>query len=415
MIRPLELFIGLRYLRARRRNHFVSFISLMASLGIVLGVTALITVLSVMNGFGQELRDRILGAVSHITVTSTRGPLRDWQSVYGRVAGVQHVVAGAPYVEGEGMLSIAGASRPVLIRGIVPQRSERVSTFRTHMREGSLDALRAGRYGVVLGSELAWRLGVGVGSRLDLLSSRVMVTPAGLLPRSKTLKVVGIFELGISEYDGGLALLNLDDASRIFLPSAGVTGIRLELDNLFAAPEVRRNIAGILGKDYRVVDWTQQHATFFRALRIEKVAMFVIMMLVVAVAAFNIVSMLVMTVTDKESDIAILRTLGLSPRGIMTVFMINGGILGIAGTCAGVLGGVLLARNIQAVVHFFETMFGVHLFSQDVYYYTGLVGDVQWSDVMSIALASLLVTLLATVYPARRAALVQPSEALRYE
>jgi len=415
MIRPLELFIGLRYLRARRRNHFVSFISVMATAGIVLGVAALIIVLSVMNGFGQELRARILGAVSHVTITAAHGPLKDWQGVYARVAGLPHVVAGAPYVEGQGLLSVSGASRPVLIRGIDPADSARVSTFHSHMRDGSLNALRPGRFGVVLGSELAWRLGVSVGSRVDLLSSRLMVTPAGILPRSKTLKVAGIYELGVSEYDSNLALLNLDDASRIFLSHDGVSGIRLELDNLFAAPSVRQRIAGILGKNFRVVDWTQQHVNFFRALRIEKIAMFVIMMLVVAVAAFNIVSMLTMMVTDKESDIAILRTLGLSPRSVMAVFMINGSLLGIVGTLVGVASGVLLALHIQAVVHFFEMQLGAHLFSQNVYYYTALVGDVHSADVLAIALASLAVAILATVYPARRAALLQPSEALRYE
>ncbi|MEJ2107445.1 MAG: lipoprotein-releasing ABC transporter permease subunit [Acidiferrobacteraceae bacterium] len=414
MIRPLELFIGLRYLRARRRNHFISFISVMAGLGIVLGVTALITVLSVMNGFGQELRDRILGAVSHVTVHAAHGPLRDWQAVNEKISRLPHVRATAPYVEGEGMISLAGNSQPTVVRGIDPQRTERVSTFRNHMREGSLDDLRPGRFGVVLGSELAWRLGAGVGSRINLLSSRVQVTPAGLLPRSKTLTVVGIFQLGISEYDGGLALMNLDDASRIFF-SHGVTGIRLDLDDLFAAPAVSRDIDRILGKKYRAIDWTEQHASFFRALRLEKIAMFVIMMLVVAVAAFNIVSMLIMMVTEKEGDIAILRTLGLSPRSIMGIFMINGGILGIGGTLAGVLGGVLLADNIQAVVQFFEDLFGAQLFSQDIYYYTGLVGDIHWPDVIVIAIASLVVTVLATVYPARRASLVQPSEALRYE
>ncbi len=415
MIRPLELFIGLRYTRAKRRNHFISFISLMATLGIVLGVTALITVLSVMNGFGNELRNRILGAVSHVTITADRGSLRQWQTIIDTTKEFEGIEGRAPYVAGQGMLVSEQASRGALVRGIDPKAEKEVAEFHRKMTNGAVENLKSGKYGVVIGSEIAWRLGIDIGSYVSVLSSRAQITPAGILPRYKRFKVVGIFEMGVTDYDGSLALIHIDDARRLYQTGNGITGVRLRLDDLFRAPGLAKELQTRMGDQFRVNDWTQENASFFRALRIEKTAMFIIMLLAIAVAAFNIVSMLVMLVTDKESDIAILRTLGMSPGSVMGVFMIHGAILGVVGTLAGATAGVLLTINIDSVVKFFEMLFQAQLFTAEIYYYTGLNPDLRMFDVMTITLASLILTIGATFYPARRAARVEPAQALHYE
>jgi len=415
MIRPLELFIGLRYTRARRSNHFISFISLMAAIGIVLGVTALITVLSVMNGFGNDLRSRMLGAVSHVTVTADRGALRDWSAVLDQANSMQGVEGAAPYVEGQGMLVSDSSSRGAMVRGIDPVAETRVARFQQKMTSGSLDNLKPGEYGIIIGSEIAWRLGLEMGSSVSVLSSRAQITPAGILPRYKRFHVVGIFEMGISDYDGSLALIHIDDARRLYQTGTGVTGIRMQLADLFFAPAMAAELQSKLGDHYVVNDWTRENASFFRALRIEKTAMFIIMMLAIAVAAFNIVSMLVMLVTDKEGDIAILRTVGMSPGSVMGVFMIHGAILGVFGTIAGASAGVLLTLNIDSVVRFFESVFQAQLFTADIYYNTALNPDLRWADVAVITISSLLLTISATLYPARRAASINPAQALHYE
>ena len=415
MIRPLELFIGLRYTRARRSNHFISFISLMAAIGIVLGVTALITVLSVMNGFGNDLRSRMLGAVSHVTVTADRGALRDWSAVLDQANSMQGVEGAAPYVEGQGMLVSDSSSRGAMVRGIDPVAETRVARFQQKMTSGSLDNLKPGEYGIIIGSEIAWRLGLEMGSSVSVLSSRAQITPAGILPRYKRFHVVGIFEMGISDYDGSLALIHIDDARRLYQTGTGVTGIRMQLADLFFAPAMAAELQSKLGDHYVVNDWTRENASFFRALRIEKTAMFIIMMLAIAVAAFNIVSMLVMLVTDKEGDIAILRTVGMSPGSVMGVFMIHGAILGVFGTIAGASAGVLLTLNIDSVVRFFESVFQAQLFTADIYYNTALNPDLRWADVTVITISSLLLTISATLYPARRAASINPAQALHYE
>jgi lipoprotein-releasing system permease protein len=415
MIRPLELFIGLRYTRARRSNHFISFISLMAAIGIVLGVTALITVLSVMNGFGNDLRSRMLGAVSHVTVTADRGALRDWSAVLDQANSMQGVEGAAPYVEGQGMLVSDSSSRGAMVRGIDPVAETRVARFQQKMTSGSLDNLKPGEYGIIIGSEIAWRLGLEMGSSVSVLSSRAQITPAGILPRYKRFHVVGIFEMGISDYDGSLALIHIDDARRLYQTGTGVTGIRMQLADLFFAPSMAAELQSKLGDHYVVNDWTRENASFFRALRIEKTAMFIIMMLAIAVAAFNIVSMLVMLVTDKEGDIAILRTVGMSPGSVMGVFMIHGAILGVFGTIAGASAGVLLTLNIDSVVRFFESVFQAQLFTADIYYNTALNPELRWADVTVITISSLLLTISATLYPARRAASINPAQALHYE
>lgn len=415
MIRPFEVFIGLRYTRAKRRNHFISFISATSMLGIALGVTALITVLSVMNGFEKELRERILGVASHATVTAFGERLAGWERVTDELRNDDHVVGSAPYIMGQGMVARGKAVSGILVRGVLPEEEPKVSQLDQEMLVGQLDALKPGEFGIILGRELAWKLDVDVGSTVSLIVPQGQMTPAGMLPRMKRFTVVGVFEIGMYEYDSGLALIHMEDAAKLYQMGEAVTGVRLRLDDVYKAPLVARQIETELGPDYRVRDWTREHANFFRALKIEKTVMFIILLLIVAVAAFNIISTLVMVVTDKKSDIAILRTLGVSPGSIMGVFMVQGTIIGVIGTLLGVIGGVLLALNVETVVPFLERLFGITFLSPDVYYISELPSDMRWTDVTRIATAAFGMSFLATLYPAWRAAQTQPAEALRYE
>jgi lipoprotein-releasing system permease protein len=412
---PYELFIGLRYTRAKRRNHFISFISLTSMLGIALGVAALITVLSVMNGFQNELRTRILGVAAHVEISGPGDMLSDWQAV-AKVAAADPRVAGtAPYVNAQGMLTYDGAVRGAIIRGILPEREEQVAAFASHMKSGSLTALKPGEYGIVLGAELARALAVIVGDKVTLIAPQGEVTPAGIVPRLKQFRVVGIFEIGMFEYDSGLALIDLQDAQTLYRMRDQVSGVRLRLHDLYQAPQVAADLLPRLGADAYVTDWTRSHVNFFRAVQMEKNVMFIILLLIVAVAAFNIVSTLVMAVTDKQPDIAILRTLGAAPSGIMAVFIVQGALIGVIGTLIGVGGGVLLALNIHVVVPFIERLFHVHFLAKDVYYISELPSQLEWRDVITIAAVSFVLSLLATLYPSWRASRVNPAEALRYE
>jgi lipoprotein-releasing system permease protein len=415
MARPFELLVGLRYTRAKRRNHFISFISLTSMIGIALGVMVLITVLSVMNGFGEELRSRILGVVSHITVTGDRGQLDDWERVTGVVGKVPGYVASAPFVQGQGMITHRRAASGVIVRGILPGEEPKVADIGDKLIEGRLENLKPGEFGIVLGRELAWKLGVQTGSPVTLVSPEGQLTPAGLLPRLKRFTVVGIFDVGMHEFDSSLVLLHLEDAALLYRMSGKVSGVRVKLDDVYQAPWRSVELAEQLGEDYRVRDWTREHANFFRALRMEKTVMAVIMMFIVAVAAFNIVSTLVMMVADKRAEIAILRTLGASPRSIMSIFMVQGSIIGVVGTLTGAVLGVLLALNVETVVPLLERLFGIRFLPGEVYYISDLPSRLDWADVSAITSASLLMSFLATLYPSWRAARTQPVEALRYE
>ncbi len=415
MYRPLELFIGLRYTRAKRRNHFISFISMTSMLGITLGVMALITVLSVMNGFEKEVRERILDMVSHLTITQYRHALPGWSDIVQRAKQQPHVLAAAPYVEAQGMLIHGQDVNGTLIRGILPELEPAVSNVGKSMIEGRLADLVAGQFGIILGRDLARILGANVGDKVTLVTPSAQVTPAGVVPRLKRFRVVGIFYVGMYEYDSSMALLHMEDARRVFRLTDGVSGVRLKLDDLFRAPQVRAELQNTdLGR-YWIRDWSSYHANWFRAVKIEKRMIFLLLLLIVAVAAFNIVSTLVMMVTDKESDIAILRTLGMPPGGIMKVFMVQGTLIGVVGTLLGVALGVALSLNLDTVVPFIERLFGIHFLDPGVYYISELPSDLHWGDVGMIGTVSLLLGVLATLYPAWRASRTQPAEALRYE
>jgi lipoprotein-releasing system permease protein len=415
MFRPLALFIGLRYTGAKRRNHFISFISLISMLGIALGVAALITVLSVMNGFEQELRSRILGMASHASISGYQKPLGDWRGLAQRAAAHPEVLGVAPYVTGEIMLTKGKKVSGALVRGVLPDEEPAVSSVGEHMRIGRLADLQAGEYRIILGSELAYSLGASVGDQITMVTPQATFSPAGILPRLRRFRVAGIFDVGMYEYDRGVALVHLEDAARLFKLDDSITGIRLKLRDLFQAPLISRQLAAEFGEGFRVEDWTRQHANFFRAVQTEKRVMFVILTLIVAVAAFNIVSTLVMVVTDKRADIAILRTLGATPGVVLRIFMIQGALIGLLGTALGVVAGVALALNVETIVPAIEEAFGIQFMPADVYYISSLPSKLNWPDVWQIGTVAFLLSFLATLYPAWRAARTQPAEALRYE
>lgn len=412
---PFELLVGLRYTHAKRRNHFISFISVVAMAGIALGVMALIVVLSVMNGFQEELRTRILGVAAHLEISGPADRLSGWSEVLEQAKRNTEVVSGAPYVSAQGMLANGDIVRGAIIRGVLPELESQVADFSSFMKAGKLVDLQPGEFGIILGGELARLLNVYPGDKLVLLTPQGNITPAGVMPRVKQFTVAGIFEAGMFEYDSGLALIHLQDAQRLLRLGEDVSGVRLKLHELFRAPFVTRVLSQTLNGHYYITDWTQTHANFFRAVAIEKRMMFLILLLIVAVAAFNIVSTLVMAVTDKQSDIAILRTLGARPGSIMKIFIVQGAFIGVFGTVLGVASGVLLALNLETIVPIIERMAGMDLFPADIYYINELPSRLDWSDVGLITGISLLISLAATLYPSWRASRINPAEALRYE
>ncbi|HSJ81470.1 MAG TPA: lipoprotein-releasing ABC transporter permease subunit [Thiobacillus sp.] len=412
---PYELLIGLRYTHAKRRNHFISFISIVSMAGIALGVMALIVVLSVMNGFQEELRTRILGVAAHLEISGPADRLADWRGVLAEAKQNKEVMSGAPYVNAQGMLANGDLVRGAIIRGVLPDMESQVADFSSYMKAGKLTDLQAGEFGIILGGELARVLNVYPGDKLVLLTPQGNITPAGVMPRVKQFTVTGIFEAGMFEYDSGLALVHLHDAQKLLRLGEDVSGVRLKLTELFRAPFVTRDLSQSLTGHYYLTDWTKSHANFFRAVAIEKRMMFLILLLIVAVAAFNIVSTLVMAVTDKQSDIAILRTLGAKPASIMKIFIVQGVFIGVFGTLLGLASGVLVALNLETVVPIIERMAGMDLFPADVYYINELPSRLVWNDVGIIAGISLLISLVATLYPSWRASRINPAEALRYE
>lgn len=413
MFKPIPVAIGLRYLRAKRRNGFISFISMASILGIALGVTVLITTLAVMSGFQKEIRSRLLQMTAHTTISRDGEPMPDWMRVV-EVANKDPRVAGAaPYIEIQSMISgprVQGA----IIQGIDPALEPKVSVIDRKVTKGSYDSLKPGSFNLLLGKELAIWLGVDVGDQVLVTFAEVQGTPAGAVPRMKRFTVSGIFEAGYNEVDRGVGFANMQDLERV-LRSDGATGVRLKLHDMDRSLEVGVDLAQNLGGAYRVSDWTQQNANLYHSLRMEKVVMGILLSLIIAMGAFNLVSSQVMLVTDKQADIAILRTLGLTPSGVMQVFMVQGSLIGIFGTLAGLIGGITLTLNLERILGAIESVFNVKLLPEDVYYITGLPTDMQTGDVVAITVVALLMSFLATLYPAWRAARTQPAEALRYE
>ena len=414
MFKPLSLFIGLRYTAAKRSNHFISFISLASMLGLMLGVAALIVVLSVMNGFDRELKQRILGMVPHGSISAYGKPLENWPVLVEQLSRHPDVVAAAPFIQAQGMLTNSGVVRGALVNGIDPSIEQKVSILGDHITSGSLEALNQQRFGIVLGDLLARYLGARVGDKVTLVLPEASVSVAGVVPRLKRFTVVGIFSVG-AELDANLAYINLEDAAKIKRLGEGVDGIRLKFDNLFSAPGKVKEIAAGLSGYYSSSDWTRTHGNLFQAIQLEKRMIGLLLFLIVLVAAFNIVSTLVMVVTDKKADVAILRTLGATPGRIMRIFMVQGTVIGILGTLLGTLLGVTLALTISDLIAWVEQTFNIQFLNADVYFISYLPSDLQWPDVGVITVTALVISFLATIYPAWRAAKTHPAEALRYE
>jgi len=410
-----ELLIGRRYLRSGHGNRFVSFISIISMIGVAIGVAVLIVVLSVMNGFQQELRGRILSLTSHATISAFGSGLADWQGTAAKVMDNPQVAAAAPYIEDQVLLISGDKSSGAIVTGVIPQEERKVAAIAERMHTGSFDALAPGEYGIVLGSELAKVLGVAVGNRVVIATSQPVITPVGVTARMRGFKVVGTFSSGYYEYDRNLAYVHLADAAKLYRMGDQITGLRLKLNDMFAAPIVVRDIALALGGGYYVDDWTRKHANFFRSIEMTKSVMFLILLLVVAVAAFNIISTLVMVVKEKQSDIAILRTVGARPNGILAIFMTQGMVIGVIGTLSGMLLGILISVNLETLVHGLEAVLGTQFMDAKVYYMSDLPAAVQWMDVFKVCVTVFGLCCISTLYPSWRAARTQPAQALRHD
>lgn len=414
---PFEWMIGLRYTRAGRRsarNSFISFISLISMAGIALGVAALIVVLSVMNGFQKEVRDRMLSVLSHIEVYDASGSMPDWRATAAEAFRNKNVRGAAPYVEAQAMVMRDDAVRGIMVRGILPEEEPKVSSVAAQVKLGRLTDLRPGEFNIVLGSELARSLHLRLGDKLTMIAPQGQVTPAGVLPRLKQFNVVGVFEAGHYEFDSSLAFIHLQDGEKLFRQE-GPSGLRLKIADMQQAPEVANELSHTMSGNLYLRDWSQQNRNWFAAVQTEKRMMFIILTLIIAVAAFNLVSTLVMTVTDKQADIAILRTLGASPLSIMKIFMVQGALVGLIGTAIGVGSGVLIALNVDVIVPFIESLFGVQFLPRDIYLISALPSDLRWPDVWRIGGLAVVLAFLATIYPSWWAARVRPADALRYE
>ncbi len=414
MYLPLELFVGLRYTRAKRRNGFISLISFISILCIILGVMTLIIVLSVMNGFEKEVRDRILNMIAHVTVTNYEGQLNNWQQVVGQVRQNPHVTGAAPYVQAEGMLIYRSNVHGAMFRGVDPAQESAVSKVASHMVSGKLDNLRAGEFGIVLGKSLARTLGVDIGDKITVVTPSANITPAGVMPRLKRFSVVGIFQVGYYEYDSAVGLMNLDDARRVFQLGDNVSGVQVQVQNLLQVMPVTRELRQQL-PDFWVRDWSYYHSNWFKAVKMEKTMISLLLFLVILVAAINIISTLVMVVTEKKSDIAIMRTFGASTGSVMRIFIVQGSIIGFAGTLLGGILGVVIALNIEPLYQWVSIHWGFQPIDPSVYLIPDLPSDLHWDQVAYICSAALVTSILATILPAWRASRTQPADALRYE
>jgi lipoprotein-releasing system permease protein len=416
MFKPLELFVGLRYTRSKHKNNFISFISLASMLGILFGVLVLIIVLSVMNGFEKEFRDRILSMVSHVTVSETDGLLSDWRKQQQDLLNDPKIQGSAPYIENQVMISANGVLRGVVVQGILPEEQHKVGDVGERMVEGDFNSLQPRSYNIALGVELAQLLGVFPGDKVTVVTPHIRVTPAGMIPRSKRFTVSSVYKINLPEYDSSTAFIHMRDASKLFKTRDKVTGIRLKLDDLFDAPQLANQLQSKLGSGFMVSDWGQENKSLFEVQKTEKVVMFFILFLIVLVAVFNLISSLVMVVNDKQADIAILRTQGMSSSQVKRIFMVQGTIIGFVGALLGALFGVLIASNLGSIVATIEQLFGVELLPQGLIYASSRFPSVvDNAQVISISIAAFVLAMLATLYPASQAAKVQPAESLRYE
>lgn len=414
MFRPLSIFVGLRYTRAKRRKNFISFISMTSMIGLALGVLAMIVVLSVMNGFQREMSSRILGMVPHAMIQGVK-PLDDWRPVAAAAMKNPEVLAAVPFTELDGMLSYKGMMQPIQISGVDPAREGEVSIVADHIVQGRLDDLKPGEFGVVIGEITARRFRLNVGDKITLIVPEVSTAPGGITPRMQRLNVVGVFKVG-AELDGSMGLINAADAAEMQRWQPGqVQSVRLKLKDLYTAPEVSAAIVMGLGTGYKADDWTHTQGSLFSAMKMEKTMIGLLLLMIVAVAAFNIIATLIMVVNDKGADIAILRTIGATPRQIMGIFMVQGTVIGVAGTVIGGVLGVIAAINVSTIVGWLERVTGQHIFTSDVYFISNLPSELQAGDVMLICGAGLVLSFLATLYPAYRASQIEPAHALRYE
>lgn len=425
MFKPLELFVGLRYTRSRHKNGFISFISLASMLGILFGVLVLITVLSVMNGFEKELRGTILGMVSHVTISGTDGQLSDWRSELQKLqqrqksthpSRINASIEGiAPFIQNQVMISANGQVRGVLMQGVLPEEQHKVGDVDQHMVEGDFADLKPRGYGIALGFDLANELGVFPGDRVTVITPQVRVTPAGVFPRMRRFTVVATYRMNMAQYDLSTAFIHMRDADKLFKTRGKVSGLRIKLDDLFKAPGLARQLQVEYGTGYQIDDWGKENKSFFKVMKTEKIIMFFILFLIVLVAVFNLVSTLVMVVNDKQADIAILRTQGMSSMQVRKVFMVQGTIIGFIGAVLGTILGTLLASNVESLIGWIEQLFDVQLLPADVFYSSRIPSDVQFDQVILIGVVAFVFAILATLYPASRAAKVQPAESLRYE
>jgi len=415
MFKPLIFYIGLRYTRAKRRTQFISFVTLASILGIALSVTALITVLSVMNGFVKEISTRMLSMTAHATITGRFGQLDDWPALVQKLKNYPDVLGVAPFINGQVMINADRRVSGTMLTGVLPEKEADVSDVAANMMSGKPTDLVSGQYGIVLGNELAAYLGVTAGDKITVISPQVTPTPAGVVPRMRRFTVVGVFQVGMYEYDRNMAFVHIDDAAKLFRMDHAVSALRLKFDDLLDAPEITQTLSAGFYPDYRVSDWTVAHDNFFQAIKMEKRVMSIILLLMVAVAAFNIISTLIMVVTDKRGDIAILKTQGLTSGSVMGIFMVLGTVIGVFGTVLGVVGGVSLALNVADLVKNIEEALHIKFLSAQVYYISELPSELIWSDVYGIAGMAFLLSLLATIYPAWQAAKINPAEVLRYE
>jgi lipoprotein-releasing system permease protein len=414
MFKPLALYIGLRYTRAKKKNHFVSFISLSSMLGIGLGVMVLVTVLSVMNGFDEQIRKRFFGMAPEITLSGANGKLGNWQALEQELTAFPGVKAIAPYVGAQGLLTHEGQVLPIVLTGVLPEQEEAVTHLKDKLLIGDISNLN--HFGIILGRELANNLGVILGDKVTIMIPQASVTPAGMLPRFKRFTVVGVFSAGKGfNFDTKLAFINMRDAQTLMQMGDEISGLKMKINNVYQAPEMTNELQAKLGDDYQIGNWTNQFGEFFQAIRMEKTMMFMILLLIIAVAAFNLVSSLVMVVNDKQSEIAILRTIGATPSTILWVFIVQGMLVGMVGTLLGLISGLILASNATAIVNHIQSLLHMKVLSSSMYFVDYLPSKIMVSDLVEVSVMALVMSFIATIYPAWRASKTVIAEALHYE